>query len=95
MNRRALLKGLGASVGALALLPLVPLLPKAPPPVTGGIPMSNGLHHFTFCQGRLFWLDYASPQMIFGSKRDDITRWGEEVGEIIEEEVSKISRIPL
>ena len=37
MNRRALLKGLGRAVAGLALLPLVPLLPKVSPLVTGGL----------------------------------------------------------
>ena len=68
MNRRTLLKGLGRAVVGLAALPLVSLLPKASPLPTGGIPMSNGLHHYTFYQGRLFWLDYGSPQMIFSTK---------------------------
>ena len=42
MNRRALLKGLGRAVAGLALLPLVPLLPKASPLVTGELGTVQG-----------------------------------------------------
>ena len=89
MNRRALLKGLGRAVAGLALLPLVPLLPKASPLPTGEM---GSWHGFTIYQGRLFALNYDDPQTIFSwSEMQDIKRWGEIVGGQIEEEVRKIS----
>ncbi len=78
MNRRDLLKGLGRAVTALAVAPWVSLLPKALPIVhaAGGIPMSNGLHHFTFYQGRLLCLDYGKPHLIYFSRPISQPYWG-------------------
>ncbi len=107
MNRRALLKGLGRAVAGLALLPLVPLLPKASPIVhaAGGIPMRDGLHydtcsHYYICyEGRL-GLAHADRMTIYGSSVIHLPRPVSRltVGgpvELSEEKVSKITGISL
>lgn len=92
MNRRALLKGLGAAVGALVVAPLVSLLPKVSPivHVPGGMLPREGYHGFAIYRGRVFALRHDAPSTIFSwRKKQAIKRWGEEVGRLIEEEMRR------